>query len=156
MTDVHKSNEQLAREQQEAADRLEKHFELYPEDRVRPGDETDKVTTAQLKRWRQRTMTDLNKILTQFQQDQVHAQVRTNLVWNGLNACLRAIHEKGLISNEDVQKAGEALMAEANANLQKAKDAVSKGQQLPDAAYSPTPLDTYKRLIYSSKKVVKP
>jgi hypothetical protein len=72
-------------------------------------------------KWRKGVVEGLNGVLQGFQRDLVATQVRVNLAWNGMNAVIRALTNKGLITQEDIQKAGSELMAEAKANVERAR-----------------------------------
>ena len=101
--------------------------ELGDPDQVEKRDHHRSFSVAQFKIWRKGIMKHLNEILQQFQRDVVTTQVRVNLAWNGMNAVIRALTNKGLISEDDIRDAGAQLMSEARANMAKAKEAAEAG-----------------------------
>ena len=50
-----------------------------------------------------------------------------NLIWNTMNAIVRALYNKGLITDQDIVEAGQQLMEEHRANLEKLKSGEAKG-----------------------------
>lgn len=81
------------------------------------------VSAAEFRKWKAETISGLNEVIARFQSGLVETQVRVNLAWNAMNAVIRALVKKGLISEEDLRDAGVELMAEARANIAKAKSA---------------------------------
>lgn len=111
-------------------------------------DEQKKMSLADFKRWRQRTIGDLNVLVGSMHKELVNSQVRTNLVWNGVNSILKAFLTKGLVTPEEIEEAGKALMQEAQENLRRAKQAVEEKRKPEEKEFVPTPLDEVKKLIY--------
>lgn len=126
---------------------------------IKPEDHTTHVTVAELKKWKNRTLNDLNGILQGFQRQQVESQAKLNLVWNGINAVIRAFMKKKvitavdvsgptvnfdtepLITNDDVREAGEELMREARSNLEAVKQASTAGHKVDPSSLQRTPLE---------------
>lgn len=90
--------------------------------------------------------------LRQFQQDVVGWQGRIGLAWNAMNVVVRVLMEKGLITEEDMKNAGEALMVEARKNIETTRAAVEEGRRPDAAVIIPTPLDVMNRNIYPKKE----
>lgn len=119
-------------------------------DKLRP------VTMAELKVWKNRTLNDLNCILQGFQEEQVRGQARLNLIWNSINAIIRAFTKKQmlvghkdlqglrtepLLSENDILEAGEELMKEARANMEAAKKAADEKRRVASFELVKTPLE---------------
>ena len=49
-------------------------------------------------------------ILQKFQQDLIAWQSKITMVWNTMNVILKVLMEKGIITEDEFAKAGEALM----------------------------------------------
>ncbi len=110
-------------------------------DKVGPRDHGRMFSVGQFKVWRKNLMGNLNGVLQTFQKDVVGSQVRINLAWNAMNAVIRALTNKGLITEADIKEAGVELMTEARANIAKAKDAVALGRTLQRGEAQPTPIE---------------
>ena len=109
---------------------------------IHPRDKGKPFSVAQFKRWRAQVMDNLNTILGKVQQDAVQMQARIGLAWNGMNAVLLALLDKGLITPEEVENAGVKLMAQAKANITKTREAVDAGHQPKNL--KKTPLETFR------------
>ena len=83
--------------------------------------------------WKKQTIADLDKLLGEFQASDIARVQKLNVVWNTMNAVLRALMVKGLISERDIADAGVELMEEAKANLEKARRS--------EKGFAPTPLE---------------
>ena len=114
-------------------------------------DEQKKMSLADFKRWRQRTIGDLNVLLGSLHKELINSQVRTNLMWNTTNAILRAFMNKGLLTEEDVMNAGAELMKEAHENLDRARQAVAEQRQTTQEDYIGTPMDRMKDVLYKKR-----
>ncbi len=111
-------------------------------------DAQKKMSVADFKRWRQRTIGDLNVLLGSLHKELISSQVRTNLVWNGVNSVLKAFLDKGLVTPDEIGEAGKALFAEAQENMRRAKQAVEEKRKPEESEFIPTPLDVIKKKIY--------
>lgn len=136
---------------------------------IKPGDDKAMATVAEVKallQMQRKVMTsDLNKIIGDFQKEVVQGSVRLNLVWNGVNAVLRALLSKAfkledgtilpLISPDDVKEAGEVLMEEANKNIAATQEAMDAGRRVDQSDLIPTPLDMIRTIMQGlTKRVV--
>ena len=133
MSNDHEKEEMKLEDQAEAAvaDRMEDMNTVKPSDRTKP------FTVAQFKGWRKNIMENLNEVLQKFQRDVVGGQARINLAWNGMNAVIRALVNKGLINEHDIRIAGVELMNEARQNIEKARVAVEGGGRPQDLHKTP-------------------
>lgn len=109
------------------------------DDVITKEDEHRHATVADLKRQRKQ----LNNIIGDFQKDLVTGQVRSNLVWNGVNSVLRALLDKGLITPKDVEEAGKVLMREAQENMRTAQKAVEEGRRPTMAELIKSPIEQF-------------
>jgi len=94
---------------------------IHPRDRSKP------FSVAQFKHWRGNLLKNMNAVLQGFQRDIVGGQARINLAWNAMNAVIRALTKKGLITEEDIRDAGVELWNEAQQNIKNAKAASEAG-----------------------------
>lgn len=123
MGDDNEHNEQKIDNKLEGllADEMEQKID--DPDEVKPRDRGRPFSIAQFKIWRKGLMANLNSVLQTFQRDAIAAQARVNLAWNGMNAVIRALHNKGLVTDNDLREAGVQLMKEARQNIERAKTA---------------------------------
>lgn len=134
------------------------------EDDIQPGDEKVFVTLADLKRFRRRTLDDLNRLIgpAGFQGEMIGMQTRLALIWNGVNAILRAFMRKSmvvsktyiegfttapLLTAEDVKSAGEELAKEAKANMAAAQRAIAEKRKLEPEERTPVPLEEFREVL---------
>ena len=55
---------------------------------------------------------DLNQVIKQFQEELVTTTRNVNLAWNAMNAVLKALVDKGLVSEENIVAAGREMHAQ--------------------------------------------
>lgn len=112
-------------------------------DVVEKRDHNRPFTIAQFKVWRKGMKAGLNEVIAKFQSDLVGGQVRLNLAWNAMNAVIRALVKKGLITEADIRDAGVELMSEARANIAKAQVA-EKGVLSIAPTMSKVPIEVFR------------
>jgi hypothetical protein len=89
--------------------------------------------------------TGLERHLNSFKSDLVAWQHQIIASWNTMNVVVRVLQNKGLLSEEDVKRAGEELAREAKANHQAVKDATAKQERVKEADLIPTPIEVLSR-----------
>ena len=94
---------------------------------IHPRDKGKPFSVAQFKRWRGGLMKNMNSVLQEFQKGIVGGQARISLAWNAMNAVIRALVKKGLITEEDIKEAGAELWQEMQHNVKTAKAASEAG-----------------------------
>lgn len=113
-------------------------------DIITPKDRNTPFSVARFKVWRKSLMANLNGVLQAFQRDVVTTQVRMNLSWNAMNAVIRALVKKGLITEKDLTDAGAELMREAHENIQKAKAAAEAGGKNVIVPVTKVPIEEFR------------
>lgn len=129
-------------------------------ERVTEADKHRPVTMQELKTWRNRTIRDLNVLLQRNQKDMITLQTRMALVWNGINAVIRAFTKKDvvasvdrngqprlmkLITEDDLRSAGQELMKEAGKNVDRMR--ASAASKTPPVGITQTPLEEFRDLL---------
>ena len=94
-----------------------------------------------------RTIQDLDNLLGGFQRENIQVVSKLNVVWNSINAIILSFLKKNLISESDIVESGKQLMAEAQANMQAAKETG------PKKVSTPVPLETTQKLLERAASV---
>jgi len=114
------------------------------------GEDKKPLTVGEFKRWRKKTINDLNGILQGFQKNEIETIRSTRLTYNIMNAVIKAFLDRGLVTAEDIQKAGSDLYQESMKNMEVVKKATAEKRKIMPFELVKTPID-----IISQQDVVK-
>ena len=114
---------------------------------IKPIDEKTVMTVAGFKRYRKRVTNDLNHVLFELQKGVIDGQVRINLVWNSINAIVRALYNAGLVTDAQLVEAGKQLMAEHEKNMDEVRASHAEQRPMQSENLSPTPLEHFRDVV---------
>lgn len=125
------------------------------DDKIHEGETDRAMTVAEYKRARKVERENLNMILLEHQKQVIAAQAIAEesrkvvrVVYNAVQACIRALFNKGLITNVSVEHAGKQLWKEAQENMEKAQAAKGTAPVMKKM-----PIDHVAELVDKSKPV---
>jgi len=94
--------------------------------------------------------------LNKFAADMVGWQQKLNQTWNTANVIVRALNNKGLLTEEDISRAGRELMEEAGANMKVTKEAMARKERVKREDLLASPVEVLTAIVDKSSRVDKP